>query len=427
MSRDPGKAYLGVSGRNSGLPKPGKTSIQPMGQWRLDDSLPVSQRPTQPARPRARSEVASVVDFIPPSEKSIRPQRFRGVRTLVSVWDPAKKVWDRCIAENIMIFLFRDTITLEIVLPPKKGARKGSEENSYLFLSRLDWCLPKAGTRAYLKPPFPPTQTWNRMEIYGSLYLEVTGDGVLQRLPDKDTPWGAEECSMKAFATLESIQKRVREYTGSFPNSTWLRMELLSEPGLVRSTIFWRSSFYILVSKISLPCRGNHPFLSNGSPERYPPDSDEGIVTASRESDEQTESNGTNAGETDYFHDTTSTDSIDGAERYIPPRRFITSNRATKSGVSNLTPAIKRELSVDGSAFINANEPTPPDILTTPSLQPRAISNEASTEERLIVSRLADVEQELQLLQEKRKLQMKLSEIAKRNGTTAGQIPHLLD
>ncbi|KAK6504257.1 hypothetical protein TWF506_002461 [Arthrobotrys conoides] len=406
---------------------------------------------TRPTRPSLQGEMeskgmreATKIGFIPPKRQYICPSKFHGVSTGISIWDNKRKGWDRFGADNIMLFLYKDRVFLEIVLPPKKGESTRSEDKKILLLASLDWRVPEAGSKVYLErgPPRDlTTRTGNEMRPHSILYLEVLTEGSLHSLRERDIPRGAEEHCAKALESLRAIQNKIEEGLDSHPYSTWIRMDLFSKQNTGHSPatiVYSRDSFFIPVRKPSLPCSGGYPFLSADPRETRITIMSETTVAVSNESDEMAEFKDSN--DPDYANDTDDTNDTDDADDTGGPstlQSFATySGRSNshqferpKPTGSNSRKSISPELDlIDFTECPNLMRPTRPGENLKSSVAPNDLGSGNSTKERLIESRLTDVEQQLRLLDEKWKLQMQLSEIKSRKELPAAvEIPHLLD
>ncbi|KAF3223232.1 hypothetical protein TWF191_006513 [Orbilia oligospora] len=469
MGRDSARStsILGVSGRDtctnliraqSDVASEGRAQSPESWRPRRRPATAQSLNQSQPIRPTRSSLQGDIesrerrenpnIGFIPRSRQYICPPKFHGVPTAISIWNNKRKVWYHCEADNLMLFLFKDRVFLEIVLPPKHGESIRSEDKKYLLLSSLDWRVPAAGSRVYLERAFsrgPPTRTENdEMKPYSTLHLEVLEGGSLQGLLERDTPRGAEERSANALELLQAIQQKIEECLDSPPYSTWIRMDLLSRRKTGYNTeniVFSKDSFFTPVKKFSLPCNGNHPFLSSGVNQTRITTPSETTVVASNESDERAEFEDIN--DPDYTNDnddTNGTDDTDDTNRPSSLQNFVTYDGGLSSdqlGALDPIPSDGQRIAMPERDLIDFSEdqkPMPPphlggnlrDLMTL-QLETKIPSIESTTQERFIESRLTDVEQQLRLLEEKWKLQMQLSEIKNRKDSTVVEIPHLLD
>ncbi|KAF3288530.1 hypothetical protein TWF970_005594 [Orbilia oligospora] len=467
MGRDSARStsILGVGGRDtctnltraqSDVPSEGRVQSPESWRPRRRPATAQSLNQSQPIRPtrsslqgdmesRERRE-SSTIGFIPRSRQFICPPKFHGVPTTISIWNNKSKGWHHCEVNNLMLFLFKDRVFLEIVLPPKHGESTRPEDKKYLLLSSLDWRVPAAGSRVYLERALsrgPPTLTRtenDEMKPYNTLYLEVLEGGSLQGLLERDTPRGAEERSANALELLRAIQQKIEECLDFPPYSTWIRMDLLSRRKTGYNTeniVFSKDSFFTPVKKFSLPCSGKHPFLSSGVNQTRITSPSEATVVASNESDERAgfEDNS----DPDYANDTDDMNGTDDTNRPSTLQNLATYSGELSSDLETLNPIPSDGQRIvmperDLIDFSEDQKPMPPphlggnlrDLMTL-HFETNVPSSENTTQERFIESRLTDVEQQLRLLEEKWKLQMQLSKIKSRKDSTVVEIPHLLD
>ncbi|KAK6342938.1 hypothetical protein TWF718_008316 [Orbilia javanica] len=439
MSRDSGR-ILGISGRNTRvtIPEPDRkfaSEAHPTGQWVLRHPRPTGHQPTRsqsgrPVPPRTRDEIdseesgeAEKIAVIPQQRRYISPSKYRAVPTAVSVWDQTARRWVRFGAKDIRLFLSKNKLILEIVLPPKEGNRDQIKDKQYLLISSLEWHVPEMGSRVYLeRQPLSP-KGGDGPTVQDFLYFEVLDEGSLHRTPGRAIPQRDQEYSVEALSTLQSIQRNIRERLSSPTYSTWIRMDLFSAGRAefsAQQIILRRDSFFELTKASSLLCR---PFLSGGVRQNDATPSDGTTAVAS-----------SGSGERDKFYNTVDADYASSMDSYntngpLTPQEPTTSYRESTS-----------RQRYSGSERAVTPEPLPiglhEDLNPTPLLQAgRGLNSSTSLNSRAGVptnrtlaqikqseSIMADLAEHIQLLKKEERLEIKLNDLKTRRAKVESRL-----